>query len=499
MFKDIVDRVNISDSCIESYIQTLLSLIERASKQQYTSLFHLLNQQLASIKSSTLLQNIYEVLSNHYDEYPSDKQLFEVLYQIAQNSTIIQSFGYEISSHYHLNQLIIQDILQHHSLFSSLYIPYFLKNCLQYPNLLMSFSKEFASLLLFKESKDEINSQHLESEHYLRTSLLVFIEQLQHTHIDKNLQDFFYSLILYLLTFSVEETSTGRHIQNSEDNGVKLRCWQALVILSKSLPVLQDQQKNQQIKDLYCQSILQLNLKDIRFYIELFGIQLIASDTSFFYTCLSLLHDPNQQAQAIPSLILVTSYSLLHKSIQEEKNHSDIEEQQDAFIQAILPWMISPEGLIRTIAQFTGYEVLQRMTLHHSYYSSLLTMLQSNKRIETMRKKQHAVFKDFEIYMDCSVSILLHNSINNLHDFVPKVLLDAVQVEMNSLFSIWYKEDYPCYFTQQAIEEKKEEITQFDNFQRKILPWEECSKQELEKRKKQDIILIATFVDKLYD
>lgn len=466
--------------------------LESAPKSQIELYLRLLELIIDSSIPVELLDLVYDTLISQFKEFPSDIGIQDAVYRIAQHPVAIQSQPL-LPSYTQLNKLIINDILNHHSIHSHRYIEYFLCNMNQHPFLMKVFSTEIARLLLFKESREELGSKHIPSEHYLRVLLLESIERIQSCVPISQLSESLYSILLHLLTFAVEETSSGRHIQNSEDSGLKMRCWQALCIVAKSLPELHHEEYNHQIQDLYCKAILQLNLKEIRFYIELFGIRLIQQDSSFIHVLLTLLKDPNQQAQAIPSLFIVTSYRMIHSP-------TEVDDQiKKAFVQTVIPWMISPEGLTRTIAQYIGYEVLKTMNEIGNTLTGLCTMLVKNKRIATMRKKQESIFNEYEDYKDYSVSILLKSNTNNINDFVPRVMLDYVQMTMNSVFSTWYQEDYPGYFHKDIVNENKEtNDDQFDNFQRKILPWEESSKAEIAKREKQDIILIASLVDKLF-
>lgn len=69
---------------------------------------------------------------------------------------------------------------------------------------------------------------------------------------------------------------------------------------------------------------------------------------------------------------------------------------------------------------------------------------------------------------------------------------------MEDILSDWYHEDYPNQppqYPDRTIDET-ELISQ--DFQKKILPWSEVGKEEVEKRRKQSVIVVATYVDKLY-
>lgn len=474
----------------------LTSSLETASKQDIELFLRLINQLIQSSTDEDTLNTVYETIFTLYNDFPSDQGVQDMLFRIAQHPAVIECHEFHIPFHHRLNQLIMDQILNHHSIFSHQFIHYFVSTMTRHPSLLHFFSNELAKLIMFKETREEINSKNIESEHYLRILLLQMIEHLQTTVSFGVIEEVVYSMILQLLTFSIEETSSGRHIQNSEDNGVKIRCWQALCVLAKSIPSMTNETKNRQIEELFCKSILQLNLKDIRFYIELFGIRLVRYSKQLQEKLISLLKEPNQQAQAIPSLLIITSYSLIQDEAVSSNQLTEAA-SSNQFIEAALPWMLSPEGLIRTISQFLVFEVMRKKQPLEPCYEGVLKMLEQNKRIETMRRKQQAVIQELNDYKDYSVSVLLKCDVNGIYDFIPKVMIDSVQLVMNSILSTWYKEDYPGYFIEKPKQEEQT-VEEFDNFQRKILPWEESSKDNVANRKKQDIIVIATLVDKLY-
>ena len=116
-----------------------------------------------------------------------------------------------------------------------------------------------------------------------------------------------------------------------------------------------------------------------------------------------------------------------------------------------------------------------------------------------MRRKQAGICAVRDIDEDCSVASLVKQPMNNLNDFTPTVIMEEVRQTMETMMSSWYKEDFPPTHAESTnednIEPQKSEV--FENFQKKILPWEECSKAEVGKRRKQSIIVVASLVNKL--
>ena len=82
---------------------------------------------------------------------------------------------------------------------------------------------------------------------------------------------FFVSLLTAALKQVLNVTPGGQHVQNSEGNGARLRCWQALCVLARRANV----GGNARIHELFWKCVTQLNLRDVRHYIDLVGVELI--------------------------------------------------------------------------------------------------------------------------------------------------------------------------------------------------------------------------------
>ena len=126
-------------------------------------------------------------------------------------------------------------------------------------------------------------------------------------------------------------------------------------------------------------------------------------------------------------------------------------------------------------------------------YESLFAYLSCNQHIISMRKRQMAVIAAFDPAVAGSLHAILASPQNNLNDFVPEALLDKLATEMSVLFDLWHQNGSlrAAASTAESVEGVVE------NFQKKILPWEESGKDEVATRKKQDIVLVASLVNKM--
>ena len=210
-----------------------------------------------------------------------------------------------------------------------------------------------------------------------------------------------------------------------------------------------------------------------------------------------ILQNPNQQSQCVPSALLIGYYAISHPSdLYSDRILQSILQQ---FIQVTLPWLLAPEGINRTVAQVVLADLLEK---HPEFTQDdtirrVFGMLEENKRILAMRRKQKIILTRINPHLEASVVGLLHSSQNNLNDYVPEMLLEEMRLTMEDVLSEWYHEDYPEQYSHTSDTQLEPEVISYD-FQKKILPWSEVGKDEVEKRRKQSVIVVATYVDKLY-
>lgn len=240
-----------------------------------------------------------------------------------------------------------------------------------------------------------------------------------------------------------------------------------------------------------------------------------------------LLADVNQQTQSLPSLLLIAFFTVRgakndakndvmddaknnvkDNAKNDVKNDVKNDAKNDAkndmndtsllqgFLRVATPWTMSTDGLVRTLAQSTCFEVMSRLRSCgqlDAVYESLFAYLSCNQHIISMRKRQMAVIAAFDPAVAGSLRAILASPQNNLNDFVPEALLDKLAAEMSVLFDLWHQNgsSRAAASTAESVEGVVE------NFQKKILPWEESGKDEVATRKKQDIVLVASLVNKM--
>ena len=401
---------------------------------------------------------------------------------------------------YHtLVQTILKNMGNGGASLGSTFVPLFLEKMGKYVQHLGEFVEEFELLLLMKEPREELAITKTPPTLQPRALSLQFIESLITAGNASTLLD---RLLPRLLEYAENLSNSGSHVQNSEENGNRVRCWQALCVCSRGLT----KELAASCFPRFLRCIQQLNLRDVRHYEELFGMQLLKSERfleSSYDALLSLLRIPSQSGQAVPSLLQIAVFPLFSVSTDSPII--------GAFLEAAFPWSMAPEGLTRTVSQVLCFHVLERFRMPQ--YDWLKRMLAGNPRIAAMRRKQAALCEERNVDLECSTVSLFSLPLNNLNDFIPAVLMDQVREEMENLLASWYREDFPPTNVESgettlkcgvnAEFQNSEQISNFQNseqisnFQKKILPWELSSKSEVEHRKKQKIVVIASLVDKL--
>ena len=475
--------------CFDSrFFSPLLEFLPNCDDELLVPLLHFLLSLLPSsptdpAESLPFLSQLVDTIAILFSSMRGNQTIRSLLAMILTNDVFFRG---EVPHKYHsLVSTILKNMTTGGISLGSTFVPLFLAQLRNHVTAANHFIDELLFLLMMKEPREELAITKTIPAFQPRVLTLQFMESLI---IEGDGQSLFDIIIPRLLEHAEKLSSSGCFVQNSEENGSRLRCWQALCVCARSL----SQELVIECFPRFLRCIVQLNLRDVRQYEELFGKQLLKSSLfleSEYSNLLSLLRTPSQAPQAVPSLLQIAVYPLLTLA-----NPAPF---VGPFLEVAFPWTMAPEGLTRTIAQVTCFEVMTRYPLPS--YQCFYQMLAGNPRITTMRRKQAVICARRDIDEDCSVASLVKLPMNNLNDFIPTVIIEEVRLAMEAMMSSWYKEDFPPTHSESknegSVELQKSGV--FENFQKKILPWEECSKAEVGKRRKQSIIVVASLVDKL--
>jgi tRNA G18 (ribose-2'-O)-methylase SpoU len=223
-------------------------------------------------------------------------------------------------------------------------------------------------------------------------------------------------LIIELVALNEGENFVQSAMIGSDLYGQKLRCWQALCVLTRYItePILCS------ILEIYFTTMTHSAGHSIRVHVELFGAAMAIKFPSVMMPRLLLaLRAFNHSQQTLCSLFVVLGHAVLHdpsatsdapctgtaldrSTAQEVVNH-------------LLPWLACGAGLSRTVAQLLMHSlipvVLQNPDPHSSpdadrgqlYLRSILKYLGENRDSAKGMPKQRKFFTDYNPSSHCSV------------------------------------------------------------------------------------------------
>lgn len=217
-----------------------------------------------------MLSAFVEALFVSYRDVRLNSSLRRLYYSILTNPFFFRQEAFHQPSHaYHQFLLfIVQEVTSNAGSDGLFFVTLFTAALRQVPTAIANYTHELASLSIMTESRDEVAVARPSVEEYVRVVVLHFFDALG-DQATSALQ----AIMTELLQLNLAVLSAGRHIQNSEGNGVRLRCWQALCVLARRADV----GANSAIHDLFWKCVVQLNLRDVRHYIDLVGVELIRS------------------------------------------------------------------------------------------------------------------------------------------------------------------------------------------------------------------------------
>ena len=123
-------------------------------------------------------------------------------------------------------------------------------------------------LAIMKEDNEDISITNAGPQHFSRILVLRLLENYPQwlLHKSPTARQAMYQLAILLLTDECHtSSSSGSHIKNSEDNGRRLRVWQALVTVLRHF---KKQDVTDEVCELYRRRFEELCLKDVRQYME---------------------------------------------------------------------------------------------------------------------------------------------------------------------------------------------------------------------------------------
>lgn len=188
-------------------------------------------------------------------------------------AAILHPYHFGLPSHLSLLQRVVADLNSSYQ--KAFYFTTFFCNAIARDyRLLPAYLPIIQILITMKEDKEELSNHATRPEEYSRILVLQLLERIPKELLTAmpSLQTAIQQLMLFLLASDHHSsTRSGHHVQNSEENGMRLRTWQALTILCRHVT---QENVNKEMRELFRSRFEELSLKDVRHYMELVGIQL---------------------------------------------------------------------------------------------------------------------------------------------------------------------------------------------------------------------------------
>ena len=364
------------------------------------------------------------------------------------------------------------------------------------------------------------------------------------------------SVLDTLLAMNFSQEWIEDYMPTSRVHRNKMRCWQALCVLSTSIvrTSATNTIKFQQYVQKTSEIVLQNNHATIRYYIELFLARLLTGGgpehirQHLDASLLKPLQVVEMSTKSIASMLVVILHSLndIVSAFENEKGF----EMKTKLVGAVLPLLGSSGSQTRILSQIIMHRI------HPDDYVSngnsknsendplrsvlvpILTYLREQKDMIRMRKKQEKIFNAEVINTKCSMKGLLSTTMNSFGDFYDQPVIERVRIacaeyqkesELLHPERFYYRDKKEAKIwkqlsTQQSSSHPTKEVTGLVasaksvedvdddhsfNFQQKIQPWSSFNllndetanvrsgDVSTDKKSVQKLIVIASLLDKI--
>ncbi len=344
---------------------------------------------------------------------------------------------------------------------------------------------------------------------YVRYGILIFFEEL----LDKNKdnEDFIkiiLNMILNCLNKIDNLSGSKPEMEFTDKHRKKLRLSQCLITLGKIFNKNFDLNNNiiinnyeiiNSITKSTINIINKINLFSVDYYINIFSIQLSKYSNNFKQFLYDNLSNPQTKAYIVTSSLIISSIALLEKYINEEDEINKI-------INSLTIQCTSNICNIRGYAQYFINKIDNDFKkINDNYLSNtFLDYLRKNQNIQKFFKKFNEKYDEYTFLLrNFSVENLLKNNFDELY-------CEIIPIDLNNQFRILSfdevildNQDYKkvssswrfVFDTQTEIEKILEQIPHED-FQKKYRPLSENIYHKNSTRKRHDIIVVASLIDK---
>lgn len=406
-----------------------------------------------------------------------------------------------------------------------------------YPALSIPFFPEMNRLILYKEPKRDDFSEvgFDDSSCICRIMVLQFLESLAlslsnnkndnndeiKVFVDSQYKDkimnCLQNLILNLVNMNNEDKYIVCSMIGNETYGEKLRCWQALCIMSDLIT----EDIFLQIVDTYFSSLTHVMAHSIRVHMEIFGTSMILKFRHIMLPKLfDCLKEFNHPQQTLASYYMILGYFAEAYTSSEPNGKIPALETLDKctagnIIDLLMPWLSCASSLPRSIAQMVMFMLIpivieintdnENNNDHFTrYLRGIYEYLEKNSDSNKMIIRQKKFFKDYSLTKCSTVVGLMSLGSDNSGEIVPDHML-AIIVEIYKANTA--AEKTSALLTTNTIIENPAIIdSNSEIFQTKIIPFDSLrlylEEQALSRsrnsigRKRQSIVICASLIDK---
>merc|ERR1712238_207557 len=261
--------------------------------------------------------------------------------------------------------------------------------------------------------------------------------------------------------------------------------------------------------------------------IEIFIIQCARKHPDVFCSVIAKeISRRNLSLQHISSLMIISGNLIVGKySVYDFSK--PVKTEVNSIIKNILtgtlPWLSSSQGFSRAIAQLLVHKLVPLISHENGLieeedtclFKSIWLFLDENSEIKRLRKKQSRFFEKYDADSVCSAEGLLQIPIDEGGEANPVNLVDMIKQTQQEVYAEARLNDAPTWkhvddilgTDQNNVLCVQDDMSKLVNFQRKILPLDslnlaiaESNEQRARNgagRKKQDLIVCATLIDKV--
>lgn len=366
----------------------------------------------------------------------------------------------------------------------------------------------------------------------VRGFLLVFFSKLPNPGEDLDgrvLADLCHKIILDLLdsmcTDDAKKASTS-FITGSPEYCHKIRAWQALCILHRFV--------TGDVAEAVAEKVyktMEQNLHgQIRYFQELFTIQCHRKHPKvFLQRFVSEVRRTDLTQQHVSSLMIVAGNLIVGRYAEEffaVFSKEDVKGPLHEVLAGTLPWLSSTQGFARAIAQLLVHKMVPivldadpDLGKTNWYLHTMYQFLDFNPDMARLRKKQAKFFTEYEVDSVCTPEGILSIPVDVGDEADPVHLVQSIKRCLEEVYDEAHETEGPQWKQIKAALEdvdgaggdssndEDDDDEALVGFQRKIVPidslnlsLEDSQQQSLRNaagRKRQELIVCATFVDKI--